>query len=349
MKSKHKVSQSPRYSKAKLYFPQTVVVLLVVFFLMLISLSSTQQTNMKVAGVTTAVSSLDLFTESPTEAPVPPQPPLRIEGSVDPLLTARAALVIDHASGTTLFAKNEDLPLWPASTTKIMTALVALDEYSPDEIVTVQNPVHEGRIMNLLPGERIRVETLVESMLIHSANDAAYALADYHPQGREGFVSRMNQKASELNLVNTHFSDPAGFDDNKQYSTASDMAQLATVAFKNPLVFRSISTASITVSDVDYVTFHRLENVNELLGTVPGVAGGKTGWTENAKENLINITKRNGEEILTVVLGSDDRFGETKTLTDWIFTNFTWPGEEILKSVPTSTLGIQSQELPSDQ
>ena len=138
------------------------------------------------------------------------------------------------------------------------------------------------------------------------------------------------QKARALNLINTHFMDPVGFDNDKQYSTASDLAELATVAFQQPLIAHTISIPSITISDVDYITFHRLENVNELLGSVPGVAGGKTGWTENAKENLINITKRDGEEILTVLLGSDDRFGETQILTDWIFTNYTWPQAEAL-------------------
>ncbi|KKS22967.1 MAG: hypothetical protein UU81_C0044G0003 [Microgenomates group bacterium GW2011_GWC1_41_8] len=323
MRNNKKVSTPPKYSKARLYFPQTVVVLLVLFFLMLISLSITQQIDTKVAGVTTKA--------SPTPVPVPlPEPPLKNEGVIDPILTARAALAIDRASGERLFEKNEDLPLWPASTTKIMTALVALEEYKPDEIVIVENPILEGRIMNLRPGERITVEALVQGMLIHSANDAAYALADHYPQGREGFVSRMNQKARALNLINTHFMDPVGFDNDKQYSTASDLAELATVAFQQPLIAHTISIPSITISDVDYITFHRLENVNELLGSVPGVAGGKTGWTENAKENLINITKRDGEEILTVLLGSDDRFGETQILTDWIFTNYTWPQAEAL-------------------
>ena len=258
MKDKKKVSTSTKYSKARLYFPQTVVVLLVLFFLLLISLSATQQINTKVAGVTTKASS--------TPVPVPlPDPPLKNEGVIDPIFTARAALAVDRASGERLFEKNEDLPLWPASTTKIMTALVALEAYKPDEIVIVENPILEGRIMNLRPGERITVEALVQGMLIHSANDAAYALADHHPQGREGFVSRMNQKARALNLINTHFVDPVGFDNDKQYSTASDLAELATVAFQQPLIAHTISIPSITISDVDYITFHRLENVNELL------------------------------------------------------------------------------------
>ncbi|MBI4136870.1 D-alanyl-D-alanine carboxypeptidase [Candidatus Roizmanbacteria bacterium] len=331
MKNKKDVSVPSRYSKARLYFPQTVVVLLVVFFLMLISVSSVQPINSKVAGISTKATELNLFNEIPTATPVPlPEPPLRNPDSLDPIFTARAVLVLDRASGEMLFAKNEDLPLWPASTTKVMTALVALEEYDLNEVVVVENPIAEGRVMNLRPGEKITVESLVYAILIHSANDAAYALADHHPEGREGFVSRMNQKARSLNLINTHFVDPAGFDNDKQYSTASDLAKLGMIAFEHPVIARSISIPSITISDVDYVTFHRLENVNTLLGSVPGVAGGKTGWTENAKENLINITKRNGYEILTIVLGSDDRFGETQILTEWIFANYTWPQTHVL-------------------
>lgn len=293
---------------------------------MLLSLSSAKESGPTVAGVPTAATSFDLFRVAPTPTPTPlPDPPSRNDAAIDPILTARSVLVLDRVTGQTLYEKNEDLPLWPASTTKVMTALVALEEYSPDEVVTVDNPVLEGRIMNLRAGERIKVEALIQAILIHSANDAAYALADHHPGGREGFISRMNQKASELHLINTHFVDPAGFDYDKQYSTASDLAKLSLIAFKDPLISRTISIPSITISDADFVTFHRLDNVNELLGRMPGVVGGKTGWTENAKENLINITRRDNEEILTVVLGSDDRFGETQVLTDWIFANYTWP------------------------
>jgi D-alanyl-D-alanine carboxypeptidase len=134
----------------------------------------------------------------------------------------------------------------------------------------------------------------------------------------------MNQKANELGLENTHFYDPAGFDNDKQFTTASDLSKLALYAMKNRTIAHIVSIPLITVPDSEYIHFHQLRNVNKLLGTVPGVAGVKTGWTENAKENLINLTKRNDHEILTVVLGSDDRFSETKILTDWVFDNFTW-------------------------
>ena len=206
-----------------------------------------------------------------------------------------------------------------------MTALVSFHTYKLTDVVTVHSPVSEGRIMDLYEGEQITVENLLYGTLIHSANDAAFALADFHPGGRAGFVNSMNQKAKELNLINTHFSDPAGFDNEKQYSTASDLAVLTLTALANDTIAHIVSIPTITISDANFVTFHKLSNVNELLGTMPGVAGVKTGWTENAKENLITLTKREGNEIIIVVLGSDDRFGETILLTDWTFNNYSWP------------------------
>jgi len=248
--------------------------------------------------------------------------------SPEPYLSAHAAIAIDRASGATLFARNEKEQLWPASTTKIMTALVSLEEFDQNEVVLVTNPVSAGSTMGLINGERITVRHLLYGLLIQSANDAAYALAAYHRSGVAEFVGRMNQKASEIGLENTHFVNPAGFDDDKQFTTASDLAKLSLVALDNPTVAEIVAIPLISVSDIDYTHFHELRNVNQLLGRVPGVAGVKTGFTENAKENLVNLTKRGGHEVLTVILGSEDRFGETQNLTDWVFNSYMWPGNE---------------------
>jgi len=250
--------------------------------------------------------------------------PQKKEGSVEPVFTAKAVMAIDLGSGTVLYQKNEETPLWPASTTKLMTALVVLDNFPLDSVFTVGVPVQDGRIMDLIPDEKITVENLLYGLLVHSANDAAFALAENYPGGMEVFVSEMNKKALELSLENTHFVNPAGFDDVKQYSTAKDLARLSVFALKNKTIAKIVSTPAITVHDVDFKYFHPLTTVNKLLGVVPGVAGVKTGWTENAKENLINLTKRDEKEILTVVLGSDDRFSETQILTDWVFNSFSW-------------------------
>ena len=216
------------------------------------------------------------------------------------------------------------MPFWPASTTKLMTAIVALDVFKPDDLVTVSDPIASGRVMGLINGEKITVENLLYGILVHSANDAAFVLASFHPQGVEGFVRAMNDKAQLLSLDNTHFANPAGFDDVKQYTTAFDLTRLSLYALNQPTIAKMVGIPSIVVADDAFVHFHPLANVNKLLGVMPGVAGMKTGWTENAKENLVNLTKRDGHRILTVILGSDDRFGETVTLTNWLFANYNW-------------------------
>ena len=262
---------------------------------------------------------------SPTVTPVAPAPRLKDNSATPSAYTARSAIAVDMESQQILFSKDEKLQLWPASTTKLMTAVVVLEAFQPDDIVTVKSPVSSGSSMGLIDGEKITVENLLYGLLVQSANDAAYALARHHPNGQGEFVGLMNQKAEELGLENTHFFDPAGFDNDKQFTTASDLAKISLYALQNKLIAKIVSIPLITVPDTDYIRFHQLRNVNQLLGTVPGVAGVKTGWTENAKENLVNLTKRNGHSVLTVILGSDDRFGETRVLTDWVFNNYDWP------------------------
>lgn len=257
--------------------------------------------------------------------PTPAPYPRRKEFSAEPpALTARSAIAIDVDSAVNLYKKNETMQLWPASTTKVMTAVVALDAYDLDEIVIVKNPLTEGSVMGLVDSEQISVEHLLYGVLIQSANDAAYVLATHHSEGMAGFVDQMNRKAREIGLENTHYVDPAGFDNEKQFTTVADLARLSSYALQYKTIEKMVGIPAITVSDATFQHFHALRNVNQLLGSVPGVAGVKTGWTENAKENLINLTIRNGHRVLTVVLGSDDRFGETVTLTEWVYSSHDW-------------------------
>src|SRR3990172_7899396 len=189
-----------------------------------------------------------------------------LTGQSYPMLSAQAALAIDLTSGVALYEKDPDKLLLPASTTKIVTALVAMDYYTPGEILTVPNIKSEGQRMRLIFGEKLSVDSLLKGLLISSANDAAEVLASEFPGWREAFISAMNTKARQLNLT----------------------------------------------------------NINELLGKVDGVAGVKTGWTENARENLVTYIERDGRKIMIALLGSQDRFGETKELIEWIFGNYEW-------------------------
>lgn len=250
--------------------------------------------------------------------------PVNINLIPPPNLTAEAFVVKDISSGSTLYAKNEKKLLYPASTTKVMTALVILDKYNLDDVMTVKTVITSGRKMDLVSGEELTVESLLYGTLVHSANDAAFALAENYPGGVEEFVREMNNKANNLGLSDTNFTNPIGFDDPRHYTTASDLVELSVFALKNKLIDKIVSTKSITVSDTSYTYFHELHNVNQLLGKVAGISGLKTGYTENAGEILISTVKKNGHTVLIAVLKSSDRFGETVKLIDWVFNSFTW-------------------------
>ncbi len=257
-------------------------------------------------------------------APTPAPFPVNTSNSPAPDISAEGVVVVDTLSGVYLYEKNPTLRLYPASTTKVMTALIALEEYSLDDVVTVKTVVTEGQIMGLVPGETITVENLLYGILVHSANDGAYALAEHYKEGVEAFVARMNVKAQELFLEDTHFVNPNGFDDPNHYTTVKDLSRLTLVALQNPIIQKIVGVAQITVADTTFSQFHYLKNVNELLGRVPGVSGVKTGYTEIAGQALVTTIQRNGRKILIVMLKSTDRFGETEALVQWVFTNFTW-------------------------
>ena len=258
----------------------------------------------------------------PTPTPTPK--PVNLNNILPPDLSANGIYVVDVTSQTIIYEKNSDLQLFPASTTKIMTALVALDDYKLNDVVQIKTLMTEGRIMGLNLNETITVENLLYGTLIHSANDAAFALAAYHPGGIEGFVGRMNQMAQNFGLTKTRFANSVGLDDPNHFTSSKDLAILSLEALKNPVISKMVAIPQITVSDTTYTYFHPLKNVNELLGKIPGVSGLKTGYTDIAGQALVTTVNRKGHEILIVLLKSNDRFGETEKLISWIFTNLTW-------------------------
>ena len=241
-----------------------------------------------------------------------------------PELTAKSAIVIDAANGMSLFEKDPDIRLLPASTTKLMTALVALEKCIPETQVKVEKVEKEGSQMGLEEGDEITVENLLYGLLINSGNDAAYTLANTCSDSYNNFVVSMNAKAHELGMTNTHFLNPAGFDSQFQYSTARDLAKLAKVAVANPLISKIVATKSTVVTDVSGNKPYYLENVNKLLGVVDGIQGIKTGQTEGSLEILVTKTTRHTNTIVAAVLGSHDRFGESQKLIEWAFKNYQW-------------------------
>lgn len=261
----------------------------------------------------------------------PPNPVLGAESSF-PVISAQGAIAVDLNSGIPLYEKNPDEKLLPASTAKIITALVALDIYDLDQILTVpKGAAVDGQKMGLYTGEQMTVENLLYGLLVYSANDAAMTLAGNFPVSSESgvnsfdaFVASMNEKAGDLSMKDSHFENPVGLDGIYQTTTARDLIRASEVALKNPVFAKIVATKSLTVTDVSGKSVYYLKNINELLGNVPGVLGVKTGWTENARENLVTYVERDGHEVLIAILGSQDRFGETKELIDWIFENYMW-------------------------
>jgi len=260
---------------------------------------------------------------------LPPYPIVRQDVNLTPLdLNAKAFLIFDPVSCVVLSSCNENLKLPPASTTKIMTALVAFEAYSLDQVLTVPEFFVEGHKIKLVPGEKITAGNLLMAVLIGSANDAAEVLAYNYPQGRRAFIEKMNEKAKSLLLKNTHFENPTGIDEPGHFSTAFDLARLSKYALENEVFARFVSYPKMTISSVNGQIVHSFENTNILLSEIPGVSGIKTGWTENAGECLISLVERDGRKIISVVLGSPDRFGETKKIIEWVFGNFEWKNPE---------------------
>ena len=237
-----------------------------------------------------------------------------------PEISAKAAIIVDRDAQVMLFSKNAQLRFSMASTTKIMTALTALDYYGLDDVLTVKRSYVAGSGLQLYPGEQFHFIDLLYAMLLPSANDAAQAVADNYPGGAEAFVNRMNEKAKSLHLTNTHYADPTGLEDDGDYTTVVDMARLASYATTNPTFAQVTATKYRTINTSNLSRQYPLTNLNQLLG-IDGVNGIKTGTTEGAGEVLVTSTVKNGHTYIIVVMNSSDRFYDTSTLLHFIDNN----------------------------
>lgn len=256
---------------------------------------------------------------------LPPPALVPIKTQVVPIeATAKAIYAIDVNSMAVLYEHNQNTTLPIASTAKLLTALLAIEHYSPDDWLLVNGVQTDGSNIGLTSGERYQVKDLLGALLIGSANDAAEVLATNFTGGLSGFVWSMNQKAIELGLKNSHFVNPVGFDHPDQYSTARDMAILSVEVMKHPLLASIVSQKAIIITNILKGTTLQANNTNELLASDPSVLGIKTGWTESAGECLISYVNRDNHPVLTVVLGSNNRFEETETLIDWIYSTYQW-------------------------
>lgn len=238
---------------------------------------------------------------------------------------AMPAGVLRTADGRTLWDRDADVERAMASTTKIMTALVVLDVAEVTDTVTVSPQaaaVGESEA-GLVAGQSYTVERLLEAMLVHSGNDAAFALAEHVGGDINGFVALMNAKAVELGLTHTAYTNPHGLDEPGHHTSAADLATLSTIAMADPRFADIVGMRRVDVTTGSRtVTF---ESSNKLLGTYEGATGVKTGWTNDAGYCVVASAERGAISLVAVVLGAsseDDRFEQAARLLDWGFTHY---------------------------
>jgi len=240
-----------------------------------------------------------------------------------PVLKARSAIVMDLDTGTTLFQLDPHGRRAPASLTKVVTALVALDDLRLDQLITVPASINQlpwdSTRMGLRVGERLTVRELLYGLFLNSGNDAAITLSEA-VMPRPAFMARMNAKAAALGMADTHFVNPIGLDDPAHYSSAADLARAAVELTRRfPTVAAMASIASLTLPATSTHHAYALYNLNDLVRKYPGATGLKTGWTGRAGGCLIATATREGQHLLVVVMGSPRVFEEAAALLDYGF------------------------------
>ena len=242
-----------------------------------------------------------------------------------PDTNSRACVVIDRNTNTILYGKNEKQKRKMASTTKIMTATIIIENCNLAETIEISKKAAGtgGSRLGLKTGDKITIKDLLYGLLLRSGNDAAVALAEYAGESIEGFAKLMNNKALELGLTNTHFETPHGLDSDKHYTTAYELAILSNYALNNATFAQIVGTREYTITING--SPKQLSNTNELLGHLDGVYGVKTGFTNGANRCLVTACKRNNMDIICVVLGADTKKFRTQDsikLINYIFENF---------------------------
>jgi D-alanyl-D-alanine carboxypeptidase len=254
-----------------------------------------------------------------------PDAPRRAAYIAPPDVSAPEVVVLDDASGALLYGRAAHARQSPASTTKIVTAMVALDmapQLDARLPITVDGwamAVADGSsIMGLAPGTRLSIRTLLFGLLLPSGNDAAEQLASGLGESRALFVQAMNDRVAALGLRDTHFVNPSGLDAPSHYASAYDLAQLARAAMADDTFREIVSTPSYSAEGF------ALRGHNPLLGVYPGTDGVKTGTTDQAGRAMVASVVRDGHRVLVVVMHSDDLVADCSALFDWVWATFRW-------------------------
>ena len=242
-----------------------------------------------------------------------------------PNINARSAIVLDRNSKKILYKKKELNKVKMASTTKIMTALIVLENSNTKDVVTVSKKAAtiRGSRVGLKENDKVCLLDLLYSLMLCSGNDAAIALSEHVGGSVENFCDLMNKKALSLGLKNTHFESPHGLDSDEHYTTAYELSLLADYALKNELFAKIVNTKFYSIKINNDIK--ELKNTNELLGNLNGIYGIKTGFTNGANRCLVTACKRNNMDIICVVLGCDTkkfRTSDSTKLIEYVYKNF---------------------------
>jgi D-alanyl-D-alanine carboxypeptidase (penicillin-binding protein 5/6) len=253
----------------------------------------------------------------------------------EPVTYSKHIICIERTTEEVLFEKDAYTKTAMASTTKILTAIIALENCDLSEEIEISSKAAGtgGSTLGIVANTKMTMESLLYGLLLRSGNDCAVVIAEHIGGGVEEFANIMNEKAKEIGLNNSHFVTPHGLDSNEHYTTAYDLAILTNYALNNEKFKNIVGTKQITISINGYSRV--LNNTNELLGNVQGIYGVKTGFTGNAGRCLVTACKRENLDVIIVVLGADTkriRGIDTKSVLEYVFNNFEMVNtEELVK------------------
>jgi len=254
-------------------------------------------------------------------------PVLKNGNVTTPNFTADSVLIYEARKGKILYSYNPDLKHAQASTTKLMTAIVARELYDLNDYLKATTECYEipGNKIWLPVDEIFTVKDILYAMLVGSANDAACLLAN-SKVSQSVFVDQMNIKAEEYGLADTHFSNPIGFDSagGDNYSTANDLYKLSKAALADAFISEAVKTPVYLIKALNSEYYTNVYSTNDLLWQIPGTTGVKTGTTQNAGEVLIYKYEDGMKSIVIIVMGSEDRFNDTRSLLSWVASNYRW-------------------------
>ena len=306
-----------------------------------------------VTGEASAALADDIIKKAPKDTP-------KVDGLVLdandrlPSVTARSAVVLEARTGRVLYERNMDERRFPASTTKIMTLIVALENGNLDDVVRVGKHAAgtEGSTLWLEEGDEITLRELLYGMMMHSGNDATVAIAEHIAGSVDRFARLMTDKAHELGARDTNFVNANGLPDDAHYTTAHDMALIAAYGYSLPEFEDIVSTKEITFPWVKDDT-HRLRNENQMLWLYEGGNGVKTGYTDAAGRCLVAGAKRDGIQLVSVVLDSNWMWNDSILLLDYGFAHIdrttvvregTQVGTVAVTGGRTRRIGVQAKE-----